>query len=174
MGRFLQHIRECVVDLPQGIFIKVIPTTDSLKLITHRCFELEYYKKLQEDLHCTVIYSTTPTRNIDLPFISKKLRFKAIATKLEYWPTNEGNIVLCLDSSDLQSLHEQFLAAGLKHSFSEYKPHVTLINPLSLSQFQLNERAFRAANQQVQNSPQGPMALEFYYGGYSILDSTLT
>lgn len=43
---------------------------------------------------------------------------------------NEGYLVLKLNSSALQAIHKKWKLAGVKHSFEDYNPHITLATGL--------------------------------------------
>ncbi len=52
----------------------------------------------------------------------------AVITEIVSWTDKHGTetVVALLDSPDLQEIHASLLKQGLTHTFSEYRPHVTL------------------------------------------------
>lgn len=158
---FSEYLREAKVDCPNGIFAKVLPTTDSILKIKARFKSLN---PLMDDLHCTAIYSKTPAVSVDLPNISKDERYAAVGTELVWWEGHdkEGYLVLKLDSPSLKILNKKFRDAGLKATFDDYKAHVTLLNPCPSSPG--NVKTLNALLKKF------PLRLEFYYGGYTIMD----
>jgi hypothetical protein len=154
---YRDFVNEVTVSCPHGIFAKVIPTADSLLKIKRRFGHLEPH--LVDDLHTTVMFSRTPCEHMDLPIIDKHERYSAVGVQLTFWEGHDkdGYLVLLLDSPDLQSLHTKFVLAGLKGSYDTYHPHVTLVTPLS-------------ADILPYDTMIEPIFLEFYYGGYVLLD----
>ena len=151
-----EFVNEVVVSCPYGIFAKVIPTADSLLKIKKRFGHLE---PLADDLHTTVMFSRTPCEHVDLPTIDRHERYSAVGVQLTFWEGHDkdGYLVLLLDSPHLQSLHDRFTACGLKGSYDTYHPHVTLVTPY--------KNPIHTQNQLIE-----PIFLEFYYGGYVLLD----
>jgi hypothetical protein len=151
------------VDCPGGFFVKALPTTESAVLLASYFRVLD---PLQIDLHATVLYTKQTAVDVILPKIDKHSRYSAIGKELLYWESNDGNIVLKLDSPDLVALHQQFKDAGLVPSFPEYIPHVTLIHPCEYNHYQhlMNDLSSRLSS--------APLSLEFYYGGYTIMETT--
>lgn len=158
---FSQYLKEVKVDCPDGIFAKVIPTTESILKIKRRFKSLN---PLMDDLHCTAMYSKTPVSSVELPNIDKHERYDAVGTELVWWEGHdkEGYLVLKLDSKQLNVLNKKFRDAGLSGTFSDYKAHVTLLNPCKV----------QPSNVGILNKflSKLPLHLEFYYGGYVLLD----
>lgn len=164
--RFKEFLQEAIVDCPQGIFAKVLLTTDSTNALTAFFANLP----LVDDLHATLIYSKTPAKQADLPNIDKATRYKAKATELLHWPghDNEGYIVLKLESEELHDAHQLFRNAGLTPTFPDYKPHITLVHPVP--NFQSHQASFDHYNMILRAKP---LELDMYYGGYVIQEETL-
>lgn len=154
-------MEEVKVDCPNGIFAKVLPTTDSILAIKSRFKTLN---PMMEDLHCTAIYSKTAASSVDLPNIDKDERYDAVGTELVWWEGHdkEGYLVLKLESNDLKALNRKFRKAGLVATFEDYKAHVTLMNPCK--QPPGNVKVLNALLKKF------PLKLVFYYGGYTLLD----
>jgi hypothetical protein len=163
MITFKQFINEATADLPAGLFAKATPTADSVVAITDRFSELP----LVDDLHCTIIYSKTAANNIVLPSIPRASRFGAVGVEVEYYAGHdkEGYIVLQLKSLALEKLNKDFAESGLEATFKEYMPHVTLVSPVP--DYSVLEAKVKKINEELKDKP---LKLEFYYGGYTILD----
>lgn len=166
MKTFKQYITEVKVELPQGIFVKVTPTTDAILRIKDRLAKLEAppLPKLLDDLHCTVLFSKEPAW-VDLPTVDKDSRYTAVATELLHWAgsNNDGYIVLKLISPEITHLHYLFRQRGLNPTFPTYNPHVSLVHPVP--DISLYKTIMEELNQSLKTNP---IVLDFYYGGYSI------
>jgi hypothetical protein len=171
MIRFRQFLlSECVtINAPNGIFIKVTPTNNTIRKLCGYFYQFEEIIPLLDDFHCTLLYSNTPAYNIDLPYISSDERFSAIGTGLSHWAGQEGKgyIVLNLVSPELAALNKKFSDAGFKGTFPDYHPHVSLIHPVP--DFEKIKPIFDSINEALQ-SKNPPLSLSFYYGGYTIAD----
>lgn len=169
MSYLIENILEekLSLDVPNGIFVKVIPTADCQADI------LDYFDDLSinddivlcDDLHCTLLYSKDSKTNVKIPYISKDDRFTAKAKELVYWPGHDdtGYIVLKLKSKDLQELNQKFrTSTGLKATFPDYQPHITLIHPVPNKEDL--EEIVNEINKEID------LEIDFYYGGYSLLE----
>lgn len=111
-----------------GTYVCVLPDVRSkLKLIQiGRLLGFDLHPELEE-LHATVIYSRGHLPHDDQT--SPLIEHEATITGLEFWPGHdkEGYIVAKLNSPDLCALHQKWLDRGLRHSFEDYEPHVTLV-----------------------------------------------
>lgn len=79
------------------------------------------------DLHCTVIYSreqVVPRKR--LPIIKQAVN--ALVTSVQHWVGHNGKtyVVADIQSMAMCQLHSKFSNAGAKHSFSAFRPHITL------------------------------------------------
>ena len=80
--------------------------------------------------HVTVIYSRN--NGVDVQAIANSIPYGVVPTAkvigVEYWPGHdrEGYIVLKLKSRDAEDINTAFVAAGARHSFSDYTPHMTI------------------------------------------------
>ncbi len=169
MKTFKQYIKEQFMECPHGIYIKVTPTTDSVIAIKRAFAKLENNgQTLLDDLHCTVMTArpSQPDVSVFVPSIDKDRRFYARVSHLEYWPGNSENgyIVCVLDSPDLDYLQQQFREGGLVPTFEDYKPHVSLMHPVN------NPDDMYPIIQEINDSLDNDNYLEFYYGGYVLLD----
>ena len=82
------------------------------------------------ELHCTLSYSKGcfPKQATT----SKARVFTAKVVDVQYWSghDNDGYVVVILDSVDLVARNRYWTQHGLKHSFEDYTPHVTLADKL--------------------------------------------
>jgi hypothetical protein len=171
MITFKQFIKEALIDCPNGIFVKVLPTIQSIVEIKRRFQQLESRQSMLDDLHATLMYSKTSINNIILPHVDKNARFNAEGTSLEFWPghDNEGYVVMKLSSPDLVTLNSKFRDAGLVGTFPNYSPHVSLLHPVQNAEYYKN--IIEQLNAQLASNP---INLQFYYGGYVLLEPEVT
>jgi hypothetical protein len=76
------------------------------------------------DFHCTLMYSKHYTSSA--PF---EIQDHAITSlgRIEVFKMQEGAaVVIHCNCEELQDIHKSLVAAGLKHSYDSYNPHVTL------------------------------------------------
>lgn len=81
------------------------------------------------DPHLTVIWSRIAlNRNDILSVCPRGRRYGAFVTGVTYWSghNNVGYVVLNIDSSDIQELHELLIKLGAQHSFNSFEPHITV------------------------------------------------
>jgi hypothetical protein len=80
--------------------------------------------ELQVDSHVKLI---TDSRNPKIFYApnSRLMKAKAIGFA-QYPPDNPKKLVVELESKDLLDRHNELLSYGFKHTFEEYKPHLTL------------------------------------------------
>lgn len=164
---FRQFITETVVSIPSGIYVKVNPTIQTITKIRSSLHQLEGGVQFTDDWHCTVIYSKTSLKKVNLPYVDKHNRYEATGHELVFWEGHdkEGYIVLKLHSTDLTKLHNLFRKTGLEPTFKDYLPHLTLVHPVP------DPEKFKVTidhcNKMLKDNP---LDLEFYYGGYTIMD----
>jgi hypothetical protein len=170
MITFKQFINEAVANLPAGLFAKVIPTAETTSMLVSRFQNLKSIeeKSFMDDLHCTVIYSKTAAKNINIPTVDRTDRFSGIGYQLEFFEGHDklGYIVLKINSISLRKLNKRFVDAGLEATFKDYTPHVTLVHPVP--NFDLYKERVDQINKELETDPL--LVLTFYYGGYVILD----
>ena len=85
--------------------------------------------ELRDEAHCTLVYSKQAGIDpVGLDVGPGQLSLSASMVRVEYWAGHNGAgyVVLKLASPDLSALHKRFLAAGAKHSFDDYVPHLTI------------------------------------------------
>lgn len=130
-----------MVDGDKGLYISVSPVRESVnKLRLFRDMLLEYASDEEIDIgvqpiinwHVTVIYSKTNPENLEELYDNFALDagkvYEAKVSKIELWDghKNQGVIVLMLDCPELVKLNKKFQDSGLKVSFPDYDPHITL------------------------------------------------
>lgn len=142
-------------------FAQALMTVDSMQQLIARC-----PIQLDQELHCTIIYSTKPVKNIELPEVTQGQCYFAKVKEFHHWAgTGNGFIVALLDSEDLQTAHKLFRDVGIIPTFPDYKPHITLVHPVpDVSVFQ---DWLTAANESL---VEHPLVLELYWGGINLKD----
>lgn len=103
------------VNLPEAFSARILELCDTLGL--------EHPEV--DDLHCTVMYSREHTLN-SLPVINSAIN--ALVTSVQHWVGHNGKtyVVADIQSMALVQLHTKFSKLGARHSFSAYRPHITL------------------------------------------------
>ena len=158
-------------DVADSAYVSVVPTLSS----AHRLIQwlragisdmdlLETMAcSLYGEAHVTIMYSRK--QGIDLTKIPDPAKLtsymyygKALLGKIkefEYWDghNDKGYLVAKLDSPELCALNEKWKQLGLKHSFDDYTPHVTIVSP-----FAENAPMVAALNQRLIDHP---LSMEF-------------
>lgn len=116
-----------------GIYAWLDPDEESLmilqRLMRHCPFKTENLTKL----HTTVLYCKGPI----IPDSIQVPEDRAIPAELSFldiWEDHEGEYIVVgrLVSEELQELHASLTSQGLKHSFDDYSPHITLAKGINL------------------------------------------
>lgn len=166
MKTFQEYIAEARISGPDGIFIKLTPTTDSILTLVERFPELT-----AKDLHCTLVYTRESFYDIQLPKLERGATWDATGYKLEWFEgyTKVGFVILHLYSPQIMSLQKRFFDAGFpdRSDFPEYKPHVSLISPAKKEDWQ----SYIEEHNHILSTH--PVHLQFTYGGYSLLDENI-
>lgn len=109
--------------LKNGTYVAAVPTEETIKGIEKLQKRIGIKNPIDgENLHCTIMYSKRG--NPDLP--PSNTHKVAEPLTLELLGDEKNCLVLVLDSPDLEMRHEQLAVYGLAHTFSPYKPHITL------------------------------------------------
>lgn len=123
---------EDIREYQAGIYCWLDPDEESLlilqRLMRHCPFKTENLTKL----HTTVLYCKGPIPlNIQVP---EDRPIPAELSFLEIWKDHEDDYIVVgrLVSDELQDLHKSLVDQGLKHSFDDYAPHITLAKGLKL------------------------------------------
>jgi 2'-5' RNA ligase len=89
--------------------------------------------KISKDYHVTLMYSKKSKRDVDKIKENIEKKFGDVATgtveKAECFDSDENGtscIVLTLDAPLLLTIHKYLATEGLKHSYDDYRPHLTL------------------------------------------------
>lgn len=116
-----------------GSYVCALPDTESKIKLARISAALGHPlgKDDVEDLHSTIMYAKGAFPE-SIP-LQKGKRFGAKIIGIEFWDghDNDGYVVAILDSPDLVNRNKEWAATGLKHSFDDYSPHVTLFDKLS-------------------------------------------
>lgn len=112
-----------------GVYCEAIPCSDSHGVLCGiMCNQNVPNPIAQDELHCTVQYSTA-SPNKDTSLLNDfPIDCDATVKGVEVWKTQSGKncLVLTLDSPKLSRLHKNVKDLhGLSYGFDEYKPHVT-------------------------------------------------
>jgi hypothetical protein len=121
-----------VARLEQGLYAWLTPGERSILNILGLVKDAPFKTCSSTDLHCTLIYCKGP--------LPKALRVPddkvcaAFLTQLLTWEDHKGRRILVaeLQSEEIQALHQVLVAEGLKHSYPEYSPHITLAKDVKL------------------------------------------
>lgn len=112
-----------------GTYVCVLPDEESTATLL-RIGDYLGIKVDSSELHCTLSYAKGcfPKQ----AKTSKARRFSARIAGLQFWDghDNDGYLVVMLDSLSLIQRNQYWAAHGLKHSFDDYSPHVTLVSKL--------------------------------------------
>lgn len=108
-----------------GTYVCVLPDDESRGFLSHIANSLRVHADPYE-LHSTLMYAKGCfPKNASY---SRRATFGARIKGIEYWDghDNDGYLVVILDSPGLVNRHRYWTEHGLKHSFDDYTPHVTL------------------------------------------------
>lgn len=112
-----------------GTYVCALPDKDAVATLL-RIGDYLGIKVDSSELHCTLSYAKGcfPKQ----AKTSKARRFSARIAGLQFWDghDNDGYLVVMLDSLSLIERNQYWAAHGLKHSFDDYSPHVTLVSKL--------------------------------------------
>lgn len=139
-----------------GLYLSAIPDDVSMHKLVYLCREIGIYIKDPSKFHCTLMYSpkhAIPTDIIHGMCLSCS-GLNAKISNIAYWigHDNRNYIVACLDSTELQSRHKQLLNAGAKHTYSDYRPHITLYVQEGSIQYKM-KRSIEDINTKLCNLP---------------------
>lgn len=129
--RLLAKVGKPLNSKSSGTYVCALPDNKSRTKLVHISSALGHPISVEEseDLHSTVIYSkgAFPSK-----FDFSRQYFGAKITGLEFWDghDNDGYVVVTLDSPDLTAENRRWTTLGLKHSFEDYTPHVTLFSKI--------------------------------------------
>lgn len=85
----------------------------------------EPYYEIEQEPHCTAIYSREP-----IPYTATNSIYHTEIVDVEWWDghDNRGYVVATLKSDDITALNKKLVDLGGINSFPKYRPHLTLIH----------------------------------------------
>ena len=112
-----------------GTYVCALPDKDAVATLL-RIGDYLGIKVDSSELHCTLSYAKGCFPKGAKT--SKSRQFTAVVKGLEFWDghDNDGYLVVLLESPSLTQRNQYWAAHGLKHSFDDYSPHVTLVSKL--------------------------------------------
>lgn len=137
-----------------GLYSAVEPTPESVEAITKLC-KLAGFEGLEDDLHCTLMYSPDATIPEDVALKYSQEDYIADVKGFNWWAghDNDGYLVLELDSAELSAENNRFRAAGAKPTFEEYRPHITLKNKFWFKNDSDRKYALKNGNMVIRKNP---------------------
>ena len=126
-----QCVNKLVAAQKLGVYVSVTLMQDSEVAIFKRLSTIGLIDKIDlKKLHVTLMYCKNPgnMHGINLNF-NAKAEFASKIIDIEFWEGHDklGYLVAKLDSKQLHHEFRRLTALGLKHSFDDYSPHVTLL-----------------------------------------------
>lgn len=111
-----------------GTYVSIKPTETYAKLIADKFWYLPKTKACRwRDYHVTLMYSKTEIPEAE-NFQDEGLLFDADIVQLDWFLGHDraGYLIAVVDSKEIRARHNFWKSLGGKHSFPEYKPHLTL------------------------------------------------
>lgn len=109
-----------------GLYVWITPSARSTLRLQKLMQDAPFKTRNTTQLHCTIMYhhDALPDQ-IDIP---EDREMVGLLRELVVWtePSGEHILVGILHSEDLQELHDELSAQGLKHSFEDYTAHISL------------------------------------------------
>ena len=131
MKTFKQYIKEneeseenTEIHFPNGVYIAVTPDEATINAIKE--YQKKYLKqhKINEELHCTLIYSQKP--HVD-EIESNSYQATATFNQFELFGPKSNILVIELISKELEARNNKLVQEhGFISDYNEYKPHITL------------------------------------------------
>jgi hypothetical protein len=145
-----------------GLYASVKLTTESRASLNELC-KAAQFGDLTDEAHCTVMYSSDKAIPLGKACDYSLPAYKATATKFTWWAghDNAGYLTLQIGSDSLQDEHARLKKFGCKHSFDDYKPHVTIQTPIA----KISNGKLRYGNMILKRQP-----LELVFDNQSIED----
>ena len=154
---FEQLVMEDINPYSSGVYISVdvYHDSDTLQQIQHQVRELFDVPIDLYGLHCTIIYSKKPAKNISNTFlkIDQTKFFDAYVKEITTWVDNK-NITyfgILLDSPELKKENERLMKYGFVSDYDEYMPHITLQYDTKIDNIAMKEQ-FDKINAIFQNN----------------------
>lgn len=129
------HIVRAATD---GFYAWSDPDAESILRLRSLCTGAPFNGTSATKLHCTLIYSHlgVPSFEEFLANLGEDPTFKCLIKEIAFWPDTtptNGYLVATLASPQLQDFHKLLSDMGLKHSFEEYTPHITIGSDVELT-----------------------------------------
>ena len=139
----------------QGLYSAVEPDAESFAQIED-LFERAGFKNMEEDLHCTIMYSRKKVPK-DLKEIYKfsAKSYRAEATRFRWnrgWD-NRGLILLYLESLDLKKEHDRLEELGCESYSTDYLAHITVCKDFKFKDEETKETKLKYANRILRQFP---------------------
>lgn len=125
MKKFKDYISE---KNQYGLYSFVEPDQESKDRLNKFCIK-SFGVDIPDDVHCTVMYCTTPINKDQAENFSRD-NYTAYIKNIDFWEGHDkkGYLVAKLVSPQLESEHNRLKKLGCSPTF-DYSPHVTLISP---------------------------------------------
>jgi len=113
------------MNYPNGVYIAFNLSRETEENIKKYCEENLPDMEMNEDLHCTLVYSKKPHE----PRIKRDhCRCSGKPKKFSIFGEDDKSLVLEIDSEELKKMnHEKMKEHDFVSDFDEYKPHVTFV-----------------------------------------------
>lgn len=111
----------------RGLYVGAYLPEIFSEAILNLCDTLGLERPSIDDIHCTVMYSREGRIQHDnMPIVRQAIN--ALVTSIQHWVGHNGKtyVVADVQSMALFQLHAKLSIAGARHSFSAYRPHITL------------------------------------------------
>ena len=109
-----------------GLYVWCVPSERSILKLQKLMKGAPFNTRNTTQLHCTIMYHhDVLPEQIEVP---EDREMVGLLRQLKIWKEPDGELILVgiLHSEDLQELHEELGAQGLKHSFEDYTAHISL------------------------------------------------
>lgn len=109
--------------MSQGTYVAVLPVLSTRALLDEWIDDMLIPNRVPpQDLHVTLLYSRQPVR-----ITPTTNEFHADPVGFDIFQMDGKKVlVLLLESPGMSRRHQQFMALGATHDYSDYTPHVTL------------------------------------------------
>ncbi len=120
----------------QGTYISVLPFEQTAHLMLRIADACGIERPEQDELHCTLMYA--PDSKLVSPVAQSDTVYTAVVDDVKFWKSasGKGYVVVTLKSPQLMRRHKEWTNRGLKHTYSDYTPHITLAEDIELSAVQ--------------------------------------
>lgn len=122
--------------MSSGTYVSVKPTPSSAVLIEDRFNWINPQKaSKRSSYHVTLIYSDKKLIPEAENFVNPDTHYSAFITGIDWFLGHDkaGYLVANVSSIELNERHRFWVAMGGKHSYPDYKPHLTLATGVSRS-----------------------------------------